>query len=263
MKYMSLLRISHRGGSALYSENTLEAFDASLRFDIDGVECDIHLTSDGVPIVFHDDTLERCTNGHGRTAECSLEQLRQLRISDRFRPGTSYLIPTLDETLSLLSNRNNAHLFLEIKYKKSPDGTKSTYQMIAEKTLQALKSSKMLTCTTIISFDWNVLFQVRALDKTISLGLLASSKEFDLSTNDQLNSLLDKAKQIGCQWLDLDARYFPIETLERNQYLINAMKQSGFRVGLWTVNDYNDMRRFIDLGIDAITSDHPELLALL
>lgn len=257
-----VLKIAHRGGAALYAENTLEAFDASLRFEIDGVECDIHLSSDGVPVVFHDDTLHRCTNGTGRIAETPFEHLRQLKIPHPFLTTQQYIIPTLEEALNLLVNRHNKMLFLEIKYYRGSDDVKSTYPSIAEKTLAHLNASKMKDFTVIISFDWNVLRQVRALDSKVRLGCLASSKDYPLKTEADLSFLLDQARSLDCSWLDLDARYFPEDFIPTTSFL-NRMHQAGFKVGLWTVNSYAEMRRFANLGFDAITSDHPELLALI
>ena len=79
------LHISHRGGAALAPENTLAAFRRAVReYHTDMLELDLHLTRDGALVVFHDETLERCTDGAGRVAERSLAELEELDAGYRF-----------------------------------------------------------------------------------------------------------------------------------------------------------------------------------
>ena len=93
------LVLGHRGDSTNHPENTLPAFEGALRAGADGVECDVRLSGDGVPIVFHDATLERTTNGSGRLADFSLPQLKELDA------GRGERIPTVAEAADLLRGR--------------------------------------------------------------------------------------------------------------------------------------------------------------
>jgi glycerophosphoryl diester phosphodiesterase len=97
---------AHRGGSALAPENTLVAFEKGLSYGADALELDVHPTRDGEIVVFHDDTLDRTTDGSGRVSALTLDDLRQFDAAYRFTPdsgatypyrGQGVTIPTLAE----------------------------------------------------------------------------------------------------------------------------------------------------------------------
>ena len=71
---------AHRGASAMYPEHTLPAYEEALRRGADGVECDVRLTADGVAVLWHDDTVDRCSNGTGKVSSMTFAQLRELDI---------------------------------------------------------------------------------------------------------------------------------------------------------------------------------------
>ena len=105
------LIIAHRGAASRYPENTIAAFEAAIRMGADGIECDVRLSADGAPVVIHDATLERTTNGSGKV--CRLTA-RQLKLLDA---GEGEKIPTLEETVELCKDR--ALLCIEFKDVKS------------------------------------------------------------------------------------------------------------------------------------------------
>jgi len=107
--------IAHRGYSAMAPENTLASFQAALEQPIAGVEFDVHLSADGIPVVIHDATVDRTTNGQGKVAEKTVAQLQALDagswFDSRFAKET---IPTLEEVLALFS-RTSVQLYIEFK----------------------------------------------------------------------------------------------------------------------------------------------------
>ncbi len=100
---------AHRGGAALWPENTLLAFEQAIAAGIDVLETDVHLTRDGELVLCHDPTVDRTTDGHGAIAELTLADLRRLDAGWRFtRDGVTFpfrgrgvTIPTLEEALAL------------------------------------------------------------------------------------------------------------------------------------------------------------------
>lgn len=107
--------IGHRGCAGYAPENTLEGIHTAADMGVEWVELDVKLTKDQVPIIFHDDTLERTTNGSGKVADFTLDDLRQLEAGSWFGESFSGLkIPTLEEALEVLIDRNLG-LNLEIK----------------------------------------------------------------------------------------------------------------------------------------------------
>ncbi|MCH8102721.1 MAG: hypothetical protein IIB28_06165 [Chloroflexi bacterium] len=113
--------IAHRGFSSRAPENTIAAFDLAIGAGFDNIELDAHLSADGVPVVIHDDTLDRTTNGSGPVSSLTLAELRELDAGAWFGDDREYAgdpIPTLDELLERYAGR--AHIHLELK-SQDPD----------------------------------------------------------------------------------------------------------------------------------------------
>ena len=107
--------IGHRGCAAYAPENTLEGIHTAADMSVEWVELDVKLTKDSVPIIFHDDTLERTTNGQGKVAELTYEELSQFECGSYFSDGFSGAkIPTLEEAIDVIIERGLG-LNLEIK----------------------------------------------------------------------------------------------------------------------------------------------------
>ena len=115
-------RVAHRGASGEAPENTIPAFEIAFnQYRCDRVELDLHLTRDGVPVVFHDETLERTTNGVGWLRQFSLREIKSLDAGFQFDPqgkgefpyrGKGVKVPTLEEVLATFPDRG---FFFEIK----------------------------------------------------------------------------------------------------------------------------------------------------
>lgn len=109
---------AHRGASAEAPENTLAAFSRAVEVGADGVEFDVHLSADGVPVVLHDDTLERTTDGAGPVARWTADGLGELDAGSWFAPEfAGEQLPTLEATLTLLAGR--VRLNLEVKDRRA------------------------------------------------------------------------------------------------------------------------------------------------
>ncbi len=110
--------VAHRGWPARYPENTLVGIGAALAQGARYIELDLQLSADGVPVLFHDRDLKRCTGAAGSVGDLSLESLHELsagefdRLGDRF---ASEKIPTLESVVALLANHPEVHLFAELK----------------------------------------------------------------------------------------------------------------------------------------------------
>jgi len=110
------LDIAHRGASTAAPPNTLAAFEKAIELGADGIEFDVHLSADGVPVVIHDFTVNGTTNGSGRVASLTLVQLKQLDAGSYFDPAfAGERIPTLAEVLEAVGSR----LLLNIELKST------------------------------------------------------------------------------------------------------------------------------------------------
>lgn len=119
--------IGHRGAAAYAPENTLEGIHTAADMGIEWVELDVKLTKDQVPIIFHDDTLERTTNGSGAVAIATYEEIRQLEAGSWFSDGFSGIkIPTLEEALEVLVDHK---MGLNLEIKPCPGREKETAEV--------------------------------------------------------------------------------------------------------------------------------------
>jgi glycerophosphoryl diester phosphodiesterase len=235
---------AHRGGSLLWPENSLLAFANALKLGVAYLECDVHLTRDGEVVVMHDAMLDRTSTGHGAVGELTLADIRRVRL--RSGPDATPIDqspPILRDLLSLAVGR--AQLLVEIKSSKN-----GPYQGIEERILAVLESHQMLAGTLIMAFDTSHLMRLRALHPTVRLGGLLSARQ--VSEGQSLVALFDAVAAIKGEFVGL--QYTLVDT-----QVMEMARQRGLMLGVWTVNDEGAMRRALELGVDILISDRPDV----
>ncbi len=212
---------AHRGVSAIHPENTLEAFKATLNVGVYGVELDIHLSGDSVPVVIHDDLLQRTTNGRGSVTDRTVAELREIDA------GNGQYVPTFEEVVELVNGR--LHFDIEIK------GTN------CEQPVLDVLQRHPGTRAAISAFDWEVLEKVRSLDRNFELWVLANTVS---------NEALDVARKLGATTL-------AVKNLAISGSSMNKAASAGLDVMAWTVNSQTEADRLRSLGVAAICTDDP------
>ncbi|MCD6529306.1 glycerophosphodiester phosphodiesterase [Candidatus Bathyarchaeota archaeon] len=218
----------HRGASGLEPENTLRSIRKAIELGVDQVEVDVHLTRDCEIVVIHDDKVDRTTDGHGYVREFTFEELRKLDA------GKGERIPTLREVLNLTVGR----VILQIELKG--EGT-------ADPVVRLIEEIGAENWVIITSFHPEMLKRVRELDPAISTGLLIFKPE---------NDPCRKALEVGAKALHVNFRHVDRE-------LIEAAHQRGLKVCVWNPDTEEDMVRMVELGVDAIGSNRPDILVNL
>lgn len=233
---------AHRGASGYAPENTLRAFALAADMGADGVELDVQRTRDGVLVVFHDETVDRVTHGHGRIADMTLAELRQLRVDRPFPEITGEVIPTLEEVYTLLHDRG-LRCNAELKNSVLPyHGLEEEAMAMAEKTGMA---DKMLYS----SFNHYSMCRIKALDPAMPCGLLY---------NATLVKPWDYAAGLG-----VDALHPHFSELQVPEE-VSAAHALGLEINPWTVNTEEALRAVIEAGADRIITNYPDrALALL
>jgi glycerophosphoryl diester phosphodiesterase len=230
-----ILTIAHRGASGSYPENTLAAFAAAIKMGAEMCELDVHLTRDSVPVVIHDDTIDRTTNSTGAVA---MKTLRKLREADAgIRCGRRFAgehIPTLAETLRLASGC--CALNIELK------GI-ATERPVCE----LIDSHDAIAATIVSSFDWTMLARVREIDSRIRIGLLAKRGA---------SRLLGEAAALGAEAVH------PRTDIVAGDFCERAHAR-GLKVFAWTCDDPAEMRRLSMAGVDGIMTNYPDRLVSL
>lgn len=237
---------AHRGGSLLWAENSLTAFRSSLALGVDDLETDIHLTADGELVVLHDATLDRTTTGRGPVAAMKLADLAGVRLKTADGATTADGVPTLAALLELLAP-SRAELLLEIKV----GADRQRYAAIEDKALDAVKGRGLLDRTLVMGFQVETIRRVRELEprtRTVWLVSRAQLERQRMSATDAVRFAAQAgAAVLGIQHTALDAA------------AVDAARRANVRVAAWTVNDEPAIARVVDLGVDVVISDRPDL----
>jgi glycerophosphoryl diester phosphodiesterase len=235
-----VLNIAHRGASAVAPANTLAAFEKAVELGADGVEFDVHLSADGVPVVIHDFTVNATTDGSGRVADMPLSQLKKLDAGSYFSPAFAHeCIPTLEEVFEAVGNQ----LLLNIELKTvslRDNGLERT--VIAQVERHGLEKSVLLS-----SFNPVSLRRAKRITSRIPVGLLYAP-----------NMPLPLRRAWLAPLAPHEARH-PEHTMVDSQYM-NWARRRNYRVNTWTVDEPDEMRRLIDLGVDSIITNVPDAL---
>ncbi|HEV8642856.1 MAG TPA: glycerophosphodiester phosphodiesterase family protein [Methylomirabilota bacterium] len=237
---------AHRGGALLWPENSLLAFRTALALDVDYLECDVHLTADGEVIVLHDPTLDRATTGRGAVREARLADLARLRLKARDGSVTGEPIPTLAALLDLLKP-GRAELLLEIKV----GADRRRYPGIEEHVLALVRARGLESRVLVMAFEGETVRRIRELHPAIRTVRLLGRAEVQHERVGPAASVT-RAGQLGAAAVGIDHRLVDAD-------VVAAARRAGLRLAAWTVNDEADIRRMIDLGVDVVISDRPNL----
>jgi len=229
---------AHRGARCVAPENTLPAFAAALAMGVDGIELDAHLTADGAIVVIHDFTVEKTTNGHGAVRTMTLHQIKQLDAGSHFDPSFAGApIPALDEVFDLVGDRCAVNV--EIKSLDPYANQDATAAVVA-----LIHRRRLAGQVLISSFNPMALLKVRHLDPALAIGLL-----YDRQMPVWLQRFWTTALQPEAQ--------HPWHQLIDGEYMVWA-QSVGAAVNTWTVNDVDEARRLVALGVNMLMSDLPD-----
>lgn len=235
-----VMRIAHRGASGVgfAPENTLAAVEKALQIGVDLVEVDIHLTADGVPVVIHDMTVDRTTNGSGPVDTLTLAEVRKLDAGSWFDASfRRERIPTLEEALDLA--RKRALLLIEAKTEEA-----------AERAVTVIRSMRAQSRAVIQSFYGPAIRAVNRLDRRIPTAFVMTGGEAALRRK---TGVVKRVLKIGANALALNYRAARPDLVK--MFLTRAM---GFWV--WTVDQEADMRALIEMGVGGIITNYPDRL---
>ena len=248
--------IGHRGAAGLAPENTLLSFQRAFEDGAKFLELDVQGSKDGEVVIIHDGSLDRTTNGRGRVNRHSLKDLRALDAGYWFTPdgGESYpyrgqnvTIPTLRKLFSTLPQ---AGAIVEIKQARP-----SIVNKVIETVRQAGNEDQVLLATENDQIMKEIRRELQTSELSIAtgfsygevaafMGWLAGGK-----TSDYLPS--GQAFQIPCEYNGM--------TLV-NELTLRAAHDLGLEMFVWTVNEREQMRRLLELGVDGIITDYPARL---
>ena len=237
---------AHRGGGALWPENSLLAFRSAIALGCDLLELDVHQSLDGVVAVIHDATVERTTDGRGALASLTAADLRGLRLRRPDGTSSDEHVPTLDEVLAVVAP-SPAGLLIEVK---GPSPA-ARYDGLEERVLAALTAAGLHARATIMAFDPRVIARVRELSPRLRTSFLVDRAAVQ-PAGVPPEVTIDWARATGAT--DIGLQYMLL-----NERVVAAARAASLGLGVWTVNDESAMRRMLALGVDILTTDRPDL----
>ncbi|MBO8162935.1 MAG: glycerophosphodiester phosphodiesterase [Brevibacillus sp.] len=234
---MKNLCMAHRGWSGAAPENTLAAIGLALDHpDVDAIEIDVQLSRDGVPVVIHDSTLDRTTNGSGLVMTHTYDELRRLDAGSWFAPKyAAERIPSLEEILVIC--RGKKRLNIELKQ------AANRYVGLEEAVVSQIRRRCMQEQVIVTSFDQESVRRVKSLAPEITVGPIVYGLPVFL--HEQLSAL-----QAGV--LSLSYPYL-------SKALAEEVLESGVELIAWTIDDPEHMKQIASLheGIQ-ICTNHPD-----
>jgi glycerophosphoryl diester phosphodiesterase len=230
------LVIAHRGASADAPENTIAAFELALEQGADGIELDVHLSADEQPVVIHDFTLERTTDGAGPVSEHTVRELKRLDAGGwRDRRFSGQRVQTLQEVLERF--RDRARFWVELK------GGSALYPGIEERVVSLLEIYDVVDRALVQSFDHEAIARIRATSREIRVGALVAQAPLDAAL------LRPGAANAICP-----GAHVLTETV------LAEIRGADLECYVWTVNEPAQMDRLVGWGVSGIITDRPGVL---
>lgn len=229
--------IAHRGASRYAPENTMPAFARAVQMGADGIETDVHLSKDGIPVLIHDESLNRTTSGKGLVKEYTVHELKKLDAGSWFSSHFKHTpIITLEEFLRWVKPYP-VLINLELKTNVI------NYEQIEQRVCQLIESYNMTERTILSSFNPASLSRVKEIQPAIQTAFLTSQK----------------IKHIISFLHDIHADALHVKYRIVNKDMIDMLRDENIPVRVYTVNRTSRLTRCFKWGCDGVVTDVPDL----
>ncbi len=251
-KSQSPLIIGHRGASAVAPENTLAAFSHAFDVGADGIELDVRLANDGVPVVIHDATLKRTAGDRRSVGEMTSAELARTNVGSWFnrtqprlarREYSKEFVPTLEEVFPILKS-NDRLAYIELKIDRRQE-----YRALVESVATLISNHKLLKQIIVISFNLEALTQMRELNSSIRTGALFEPRR-------PVHRVVRKHPMITAA-LNCGASEILLHRVIATRRIIEAASDANLLPVVWTVDDRKWIERARTRGIHALITNKP------
>ena len=224
------LSIGHRGAKGYVAENTYESISKAIELGVEGIEIDVFKCASGELVLFHDKNLKELTGESGLIENLTIKELEQFLVLGKYK------IPTLKDVLT----RIEKPLFVNIEL-KGLNTAQATSKIIAD---ISRSTSWSLEHFIVSSFNWDELELFRSIDKNTPVGVLVSKSM-------SINEAIEFGKKINAQAIHPNFKLL-------NDKAVKKIKNNGFKIYTWTVNNEDDINFMKKLKVDGIISDYPD-----
>ncbi len=233
--------VAHRGYRKNYPENTPAAFQAAMDAGALMMELDVTLSRDRKPVIIHDDTLDRTTNGRGKVSDFTMAELRRLDAGSWFHPDfADQTLPGLSELFDLVRGR----AVINVEIKSNAYEPRHPPDAIERQVVDLVKEKKLLDSTLISSFNVNVIEQLSFLEDAPAAALIS-----------EFPATMETVRL--CERLKVFSWHPDFRVLSRDQ--VEMMHAAGVKVFPYTVNTPGDYRRMLSMNVDGVITDDPLL----
>lgn len=230
--------IAHRGFSARFPENTMQAFQGAVEAGCDGIELDIQLTKDGEPVVIHDENLKRTAGRPGFVKDFTLQELRKFDAGNGFEGKYGFQpIPTLREYFEYIRDKD---VFTNIELKNSV----FSYDGMEEKTIDLIRQFGITDKVLFSSFNHFSMMKCKRLSPSSKCACLTSSWMIGAGAY---------ARKAGLDFIN------PLYTFLTDENILE-LNENSIGAQAWTVDREEDMRRLADRNIFAVITNRPDLM---
>jgi len=251
-KSNKFLVIAHRGGRSLGPENTVYTFKRAMELGTDVLEMDLQTTADGALVILHDREVDRTTNGRGAVDSFTLSELKKLDAGYRWSSDNSGSFPLRNKGITIPT--------LSEVFKAFPDSRmnieiKSSQVNTIQDFCRTIRDHGMSEKVMVACFDAGKLGEFRSVCPEVATSTGASEAVVFYWLQ---MARLESAYSPSAQALQIPEAYR--ENRVATPRFLDAAHGRNMRVHVWTVNDSESMQRLIELGVDGIMTDYPELL---
>lgn len=227
---------AHRGFSGKYPENTMLAFEKAVEIGVDGIELDVHLTKDGEIVIIHDEDIRRTCDGEGLVKDMTAEELRKFDASATFRGVYGFCgIPTLREYFELVKDTD---IVTNIELKTGV----YEYEGIEQKVTDLVREFGLEEKIIYSSFNHFTVKRCEKIAPEIKRGFLSGDWLVDFGK-------YTKERNVQCchPW-----------HITLSKEVIEEMHSAGCEINTWTVNEYDDICRLAEWGVDSLIGNFPD-----
>ncbi len=249
----SPLIIGHRGASAVAPENTLAAFGRAFDDGAHGIEFDVRLARDGVPVVIHDPSLRPKGSRKGRVSKLTSDKLGQIDVGSWFNRShrrlarlqfTRQTVPTLDEVFRLMSHQGPDQIaYVELKTVRK----KKRNALLVAAVGEIIKHHNLQDRVIVISFNLAAVAQVKEMDPSIRTGALFGPKQ----------RATKSIRKIIAATLKCGAGEILLHHLIANRRILTRARKAKLGTVIWTVDDRKWLKRAESGEIDALMTNNP------
>ncbi len=236
MKNKRVLNFGHRGFTRDYPENTMLSFEKALEAGAHGLEFDVHLSKDGIPVIIHDESLDRTSDTRGLVRDFTFSQLQKVNVATNF--SLNEKIPSLEEFFDFAKQRD---IISNIELKNSV----FEYRGIEQKLYDLIKKYKLQEKCIISSFNHESILRMKDIAPELKYGFLSDSWDIDPA------SYLKK-HNIAC---------YHASAYRLTEEFVSQLHAENIQVNTWFGSVPLDYESVIETGVDIVISDEPDKIA--